>query len=98
MTPVTCTPTTLAPHGPIGRGFGRIDGVEYFAAADIHRMLGIGRQTRWRRRTAQKIPQGRRYRDKRIVFTRQELGVIREYANRLEPADSAPLRRRKGDA
>jgi predicted DNA-binding transcriptional regulator AlpA len=73
-----------------------IEGVEYFTAADIHRMLGITRQTLWRWRTARKIPQGRRYRDRNIVFTHQELEAIREYANRLEPADSPQLRRLSG--
>jgi predicted DNA-binding protein (UPF0251 family) len=73
-----------------------IEGVEYFTAADIHRALGIARQTLWRWRTARKIPQGRRYRDKKIVFTLQELEAIREYANRLEPADSPQLRPASG--
>jgi predicted DNA-binding transcriptional regulator AlpA len=65
-----------------------IEGVEYFTAADIQRDVGIVRQTLWRWRTARKIPQGRRYRDKTIVFTRAEVEAIREYSNRLEPADS----------
>lgn len=65
-----------------------IAGIEYFTAADIQRTIGIARQTLWRWRTGGKIPQGRRYRDKAIVFTRQELEAICEYANRLEPADS----------
>lgn len=73
-----------------------IEGVEYFTAADIHRTLGITRQTLWRWRTARKIPQGLRYRDKNIVFTRQELEAIREYANRLEPVVSPQLRRPGG--
>jgi hypothetical protein len=64
-----------------------IEGIEYVTAADIHRALGIARQTLWRWRRNRKIPQGRRYRDKAIVFTHQELEAIREYANRLEPVD-----------
>lgn len=71
-----------------------IEGVEYFTATDIQRDVGIVRQTLWRWRRAKKIPQGRRYRDKTIVFTRAEVGAIREFSNRLEPADSPkPIKR-----
>jgi predicted DNA-binding transcriptional regulator AlpA len=66
-----------------------IDGVEYVTAADIHRELGVARQTIWRWRKAGKIPQGRRYRDRQVVFTREEVEAIREYSNRLEPAEIA---------
>lgn len=62
-----------------------IKGVEYFTATDVHRELGIVRQTLWRWRKAGKIPQGRRYRDRQVVFTRDEVAAVREYSNRLEP-------------
>jgi hypothetical protein len=65
-----------------------IQRVEYFTAADIQRDVGVARQTLWRWRKAGKIPKGRRYRDRRVVFTHQEVEAIREYSNRLEPADS----------
>lgn len=71
----------------------QIEGVEYFTAADIQRSIGVVRQTLWRWRRARKIPQGRRYRDKSIVFTGEEVEAIREFSNRLEPADSALPRR-----
>jgi hypothetical protein len=64
-----------------------IEGVEYFTAADIHRELDVARQTLWRWRKAGKIPPGRRYRDRQVVFTREEVEAIREYSNRLEPAE-----------
>lgn len=73
-----------------------IEGVEYFTAADIQREVGVVRQTLWRWRRARVIPQGLRYRNKSIVFTRAEVEVIREYANRLEPADSPQPRRHGG--
>jgi predicted DNA-binding transcriptional regulator AlpA len=66
-----------------------IDGVEYATAADINREIGITRQTLWRWRKSGKIPRGRRYRGYQVVFTRQEVDAIREFANRLEPADPA---------
>jgi hypothetical protein len=64
-----------------------IEGVTFFSATDIHRDLCVARQTLWRWRKAGKIPCGRRYRDRQIVFTKQEVEAIREYANRLEPAE-----------
>ena len=75
-----------------------IEGVEYFTAADIRRELGVVRQTLWRWRRARVIPQGLRYRNKTIVFTREEVEAIREYSNRLEPADSHPTRHDGGAA
>lgn len=71
-----------------------IDGIAYFNAADIQRVLGVARQTLWRWRKSGRIPQGRRYRDRQVVFTEQEVQAIREYSNRLEPADAAPSARR----
>lgn len=75
-----------------------IESVEYFTAADIQREVGVVRQTLWRWRRARVIPQGLRYRNKAIVFTRDEVDAIREYANRLEPADSPSARRESGAA
>jgi predicted site-specific integrase-resolvase len=64
-----------------------VEGVEYLMAADIHRELGVPRQTLWRWRKAGKVPPGRRYRDRQILFTREEVAAIRDYSNRLEPAE-----------
>jgi hypothetical protein len=72
-----------------------IGGVTYFSAAHIHRELGVARQTLWRWRKARKIPQGRRYRDLQVVFTRQEVEAIRKYANRLQPAEPGGKRQIK---
>lgn len=72
-----------------------IEGVTYFYATDIHREIGIARQTLWRWRKAKEIPQGRRYRGRQLVFTKQEIKVIREYANRLEPAEAGKAKQWK---
>jgi predicted site-specific integrase-resolvase len=64
-----------------------IEGVTYLSATDIQRELGVTRQTLWRWRKERKIPLGRRYRNKQVVFTEQEVEAIREYSNRLEPVE-----------
>lgn len=74
-----------------------IEGVEYFTSADIQRTTGIVRQTLWRWRRAGVVPEGRRYRNKTIVFTRAEVEAIREYSNRLVPM-SSPRSHRHGGA
>ncbi len=48
-------------------------------------MAGVTRQTLWRWRQDGKVPAGRKYRDKQVVFTSAESEQIREYAQRLEP-------------
>ena len=72
----------------------QIEDVTYFTAGDIQRDLGIVRQTLWRWRRDRLIPQGRRYRGRQIVFTKQEVGLIRKFANRLEPVDDRTRRLR----
>lgn len=64
-----------------------IDGVSYVSTGEILVELGIARQTLWRWRREGKIPQGNRYRDRQVLFTQAEAGSIREFANRIEPAD-----------
>ena len=65
----------------------QIKKIDYFSAADIQQEIGVVRQTLWRWRKAKKIPQGRLYRGRQVVFTKQEVEAIREYADRLEPAE-----------
>lgn len=63
-----------------------IDGATYHAVSEVTRELGISRQTLWRWRSEGRIPQGRRFRDRKVVFSGDELQEIRGYANHLEPA------------
>lgn len=63
-----------------------VDEMTYYSAADVVRDIGVSRQTLWRWRQDGKVPPGRRYRDRQILFTAAELEQIREYANRIEPA------------
>jgi len=66
-----------------------VDGVTYYSASEVARAVGISRQSLWRWRTDGKIPPGRRYRNRQILFTGRELKQVKEYANRLEPAEPA---------
>jgi hypothetical protein len=69
-----------------------IDGTKYYSAAEIAKELGISRSTfwRWRLLSEENLPAGRRYRGgKMVLFTEEEVGVIREFANRLEPIERA---------
>ena len=66
-----------------------INGIQYFTSADICREIGVARQTLWRWRKTRDIPQGLRYRNQAIVFTRAEVEAIRQHSNRLEPTDSS---------
>lgn len=63
-----------------------VDGVVYCTMGDVVRALSISRQTLWRWRSEGKIPSGRRFRDRQLLFTESELRVIEEFANRIEPA------------
>jgi hypothetical protein len=69
-----------------------IDGVSYFSASELLVELGVSRQTLWRWRQQRKIPAGHRYRDKTILFTADEVELIRQYANRIEPNEKASER------
>jgi predicted DNA-binding transcriptional regulator AlpA len=65
-----------------------INGTSYTGASELATELGVSRQTLWRWRTEGKIPQGHRFRDKRILFTAAEVEEIRQFANKLEPANT----------
>lgn len=64
-----------------------IGNVRYFSAVEICKELRVSRTTFWRWRADRRIPNGRRYRGKRVLFNEEELEAIREFANRLEPVE-----------
>jgi predicted DNA-binding transcriptional regulator AlpA len=67
-----------------------IDGTRYFSAIEIAKELGLSRSTFWRWRSRGEIPSGRRYRrGKMVLFTEEEFGAVREFANHLEPVQGS---------
>jgi predicted DNA-binding transcriptional regulator AlpA len=62
-----------------------IDGVPYLSASAVLEALAISRQTLWRWRHEGKVPPGRRYRGRHVVFSRADFEAISAYANLLEP-------------
>ena len=70
-----------------------IGGVRYYSAMEILGELGVSRQTLWRWRNEGKIPAGHRSRDRKVFFTADEINVIRQFANRVEPIDLSPAGR-----
>lgn len=65
-----------------------IDGVKYVEAKELLTELNISRVTLWRWRHESKIPNGRLFRGRRLVFPESEAQAIREYARRVEPINS----------
>lgn len=63
-----------------------IDGMAYYTMKDITGTLMISRQTLWRWRREGRVPLGRRFRDKQLLFTQSEYETIEEFANRIELA------------
>jgi predicted DNA-binding transcriptional regulator AlpA len=61
-----------------------LDGINYYTTAEVIKNLSISRQTLWRWRSESKVPLGRKYRNKQVVFTQSEYKSIEEFANRIE--------------
>jgi predicted DNA-binding transcriptional regulator AlpA len=72
-----------------------VDGVEYFAFAEVIAVAGISRQTlyRWMNEGKVPAPKFRRRRDNRPLFTPSEVEAVRAFAGQVEPVsdDSAQL-------
>lgn len=65
-----------------------IDGVKYLTGKELLGELSISRVTLWRWRDENKIPKGRLFRGRLLVFSESEAEAIREYARRVEPIES----------
>jgi transposase-like protein len=61
-----------------------IEGQDFFSATEVANLIGVSRQTLWRWRRSGKVPLGRRFRGREVVFSANELATVEEYANRIE--------------
>jgi hypothetical protein len=64
-----------------------VEDVVYFTLTEVAEKVARRRETVWRWIAAEKVPQGRRYRDKERLFTEAEMYEIHAYAHRLEPIE-----------
>ena len=63
-----------------------IEGATFLTNGEAAERAGVSRQTIWRWRADGKIPAGRQYRGKTILFTLAEIDLgSSEDANRMEP-------------
>jgi excisionase family DNA binding protein len=62
-----------------------VEGATFLTNGEAAERGGVSRQTIWRWRADGKIPAGRQYRGKTILFTLAEIDLIVQYANRMEP-------------
>lgn len=65
-----------------------VENVLYYSQTEVAEELGIRRETLWRWRNEGKIPRGRRFRGREVLFTEGEFEEAKAYANRLEPIES----------
>jgi excisionase family DNA binding protein len=65
----------------------QVEGELYFTNSEVSEELRVSRQTLWRWREKGIIPTGLRYRTRQVLFKREEVDAIRQFANRLVPIE-----------
>lgn len=64
-------------------------GTVYYTLTEVTERVGCSRTSIWRWKKEEKIPQGRRYRDRELLFTRAEIEAVFAHAHRLTPDEAA---------
>ena len=62
----------------------QIKGIRLYTMSEVAQVAEVTRQTVWRWKRDGKIPAGRRYRGRELLFTQEEMEDIYAYAHRLE--------------
>lgn len=65
-----------------------LNNIQYFSVNETADRIGVTRQTIWRWRQDGNVPRGRKYRNREVLFTEEEVALIEEYAHRLEPIEA----------
>ena len=60
-----------------------VKGITYYTASEVAKNAGITRQTLWRWRQSGEAPSGRQQKDRRLLFTQEEVNLISGYAQRI---------------
>ena len=72
----------------------KIDGSEYFSLQEMAEMVSVSRQTLWRWRQEGKMPQGRSFRGRSLLFSGAELALVKQWAHEL----TVPNQKEQGGA
>lgn len=64
-------------------------GTHYYTLTEVKEFVACSRTSLWRWKREDKIPQGRRYRDRELLFTREEMQAIYAHAHRLTSDEAA---------
>ena len=66
-----------------------VNNEKFYTMSEVAERAGVARQTIWRWKRDDKIPNGRRYRGRELLFTSDEVVEICDYAHRIEPEGSS---------
>jgi excisionase family DNA binding protein len=62
-----------------------LNGKRYLTNTEVAHLVSVARQTLWRWRSAGRIPLGRQYRGRTVLFSEPEVKEIQRYSERVEP-------------
>ena len=64
-----------------------VGGKTFYKTKEVAELAGVTRQTLWRWQRDDRIPAGRRYRDRERLYTLEEAETVHACAHRMEPRD-----------
>lgn len=65
-----------------------VQGKTFYNITEVSEVADVTRQSIWRWRRDEKVPSGRRFQGREVLFTLAEVEMIFKYAHRLEPNGS----------